>query len=75
MTSKIRESKLASASESWPKLVEEIMDLNEDELEELLNRERNRKPLRQQFVRRIHQRLGRVRTARERREMLKGSRS
>lgn len=70
---KIRRRKIASALTNWPKLVEEVMDLNERELEELLRQERSRAPApRRQFLERAHQRLSKLRAQREREELLKG---
>lgn len=68
---RIRRTKVRSALADWPTLVSEVMSLNERELEEALRLERLRERPRPQFVRRIHQRLSKVRSQRERGRLMK----
>lgn len=68
---RVRTEKLERALEGWPSLVAEIMDMSEAELERLLDMERGRDNPRSMHVKRIHQRLTKLRAARERRALLR----
>lgn len=68
---RVRKDKLERASENWQNLVSEIMDMTEAELDALLDMERGRLHPRTQFLERIHQRLTKVRSQREREELLR----
>ena len=68
---RIREEKLRRALDNWLSLVREVSDMTECELEELLRRERSRRSPREQFIVRIHQRLSKLRSQRERAQLLR----
>jgi len=63
---KRRPKKLETVLGSWEMLNSWIMNLTEDELAEILRLEMHRKPKRRVYIRRIHQRITRLRGRRER---------
>ena len=66
-------NRVNKALESWESLNEVLMDMTEDELKAALKREQGSETPRKEHLKRLHRRLGRMRSQREREELLDGT--
>lgn len=70
MIDKHEKGRAETIASSWRSLNEGIMLLTEEQLDYLLQRERKKRNPRVTILERLHQRLMKLRTERERRELL-----